>query len=257
MNQYLAPIAAVVLIALSIIPQAAWTQRFVPRETTAEQKAMADHLEELPMRFGNWVGEVQEMDETQREAAKIVGDFSVLYRNKLDPSQIVTIMVACGHGYDMCKHTPDQCFIASGFQMVGEEQRFPVDLPGGPAKFTTCHFRKDIPGQGPQNLRIFWSFNENGEWVSPTFRGQLTTSPAIYKIYATTIVASDTKDRANESVALPFLREFLPLIQRSLFPPAGSDAAAAGTEESPNGIPATTSPSDTTPQAEPVAPGEK
>jgi hypothetical protein len=220
MSQYIAPVVAVtLLIALSIIPQAIWTERFVPRETTAEQLALAERLTKLPTQFGDWVGEETPMGETERKAARIIGDYSYLFRNKLHPEQMVRVMLVCGHGMDLRKHTPDQCFIASGFAIADAERDYQVDISPTPAKFTTCRFRKDIAGQGPQNIRIFWSFNENDEWVAPTSPAALRTSPAIYKIYAQTFLANDAKELPNESAAIPFLREFLPAVSPILFPP--------------------------------------
>jgi hypothetical protein len=245
MTQYLPPVIVAVALLIGLtVPQAIWTERFIPRETTAEQQAMAERLKKLPMAFGDWVGKVQKIDDASRRTAKIVGDFSVEFHNKLQPSQVVTIMIACGHGKDMSTHTPDQCFIASGFAISDHEQPYPLDLSNGVAQFTTCRFRKDVAGQGPQSLRIFWSFNEDGKWFLPTWRAQLANMPALYKIYATTYLPSDTKENPSQSPAVGFLKEFLPMIQDTLFPPAGS---AGATEESEK------TPSTATPDAAPPA----
>jgi hypothetical protein len=234
MNQYLAPVGvAIVAIVLLTVPQAIWSERFIPRETTAEQKALAKRLEILSEKyktFGDWVGTVEPMAPEARKEARIIGDFSMRFQNKLDPEKIVTIMLVCGHGSDMSKHTPDQCFIAQGFTMVDDEREYTVDLPSGPADFTTCRFRKEVPGKGPQNLRIFWSFSENGEWFAPTTRIGIRTKPAVYKIYATTYLAKDVKEQPNTSEAVPFLRQFLPMVHDTLFPPKGSDKNATGVE---------------------------
>lgn len=236
MNQYIAPVGvAIVAIALLTVPQAIWSERFIARETTAEQKAMATRLETLKtkhMTFGDWVGTLEPMDPDARKAARIVGDFSVRFQNKLEPEKIVTVMIACGHGTDMGIHTPDQCFVASGFVMADSEREYTVDLPSGPADFTTCRFRKEVPGKGAQNIRIFWSFNEDGEWFAPNSRVGIRTKPAVYKIYATTYLSKDTKEQPNSSEAVPFLKEFLPLIQDTLFPPADATEGKSAAEGS-------------------------
>jgi hypothetical protein len=224
MSQYAPVAAAAAILLLLSVPHALITDRFIVREATAEQKAMAERIKRVAEKyqnFGEWEGKLQEIDATSRKIARIVGDFSVQYQNKNHPEQIVTIMLACGRGKDMSDHTPDQCFIASGFAIVDHEQTYPMDLPGGTAEFTTCKFRKDIAGQGSQNIRIFWSFNEDGKWFSPTWRMQLASIPALYKIYATTYLPKDTKEAPSQSIADPFLKEFLPLVQAELFPAAG------------------------------------
>jgi hypothetical protein len=243
MTQYIAPVGvAIVAIVLLTVPQAIWSERFVPRETTAEQKELAKRLEILSKKyssFGDWVGTVEPMAPEVRKAARLVGDFSVRFQNKLEPEKVVTIMIACGHGTDLGIHTPDQCFIAQGFTMADEEREYTVDLPSGPADFTTCRFRKEVPGKGPQNIRIFWSFNESGNWFAPTNRMGIRTKPAAYKIYATTFLAKDTKEQPNSSEAIPFLREFLPLVHDTLFPPAGTNNNAAATVSADNNSSAT------------------
>lgn len=240
LSQYLVPsLAAVLLIGGSVIIHGIWTERFRPRETTTEQKILAERLKNLPLSFGDWEGEVVPMDEKQRQAARIVGDFSVRFRNKVAADQEVMVMVACGHGTDMKNHTPDQCYVAQGFSAADEERTYPIDMQPKPAEFFTCRFRKEVPGQGPQNIRIFWSFGENGEWTAPSFRGLITTRPAIYKMYATTVAPKDVRESPQESAAVGFLREFMPLVNQALFPPEASSSSA----DQPESLPKESAPS--------------
>jgi hypothetical protein len=66
---------------------------------------------------------------------------------------------------------------------------------------------------------------------------QLAILPALYKIYATTELPKDTKEAPSQSLADPFLKEFLPLIQAELFPPASEKPAEAGKESSDSAAP--------------------
>jgi hypothetical protein len=251
MTQYAPVAAAVVILILLTVPQAVITDRFTKIEATAEQQAMAARIKRVAEKYkniGDWVGTLEEIDPTSRKVARIVGDFSVRYQNKNDPNQSVNIMLVCGRGKDMGDHTPDQCYIASGFTMVDHEVTYTMDLAGGTAQFTTCRFRKDIAGQGSQNIRIFWSFNEDGKWfATPTLRMELARKPALYKLYATTGIPRDTKEAPSQSIADPFLKEFLPLIQAELFPPAGEKPAEGNKESSPGATPTDVAPADAAP----------
>jgi hypothetical protein len=240
----------VVLMIVLKVPQAIITDQFKKIEATAEQKAMADHIQTIAKKYKNfndWEGTIEKIDDTSRKVARIVGDFSVRYQNKNDPSQVVNIMLVCGRGKDMGDHTPDQCYIASGFTMVDHEVVYKMDLPGSEAEFTTCRFRKDVAGHGSQNLRVFWGFNEDGKWfASPTLRMELARKPAIYKLYATTVIPRDTKESPNQSIADPFLKEFLPMIQADLFPAAEDKPKAETGDKSADGAPAD-APAETVP----------
>lgn len=227
MIQTIAPvIVAVVLIALSVIPQAQWTNRFSERETTAEQLAMAARLKDLPTEFGDWkITEEAPIDERSRRVARIVGDFSYRFQNKNDPTKEVAVMVVCGYGRDMRQHTPDQCYIAGGFTAADSEQHYKVDTKPTVSEFLTNRFRKVVPGQGTMNQRVFWAFSDDGTWRAPAGRHEIVTIPSVYKIYATTSLARDGRENLDESAAVDFLRDFLPVANKVLFPPKAKQAA--------------------------------
>jgi hypothetical protein len=250
MTHYLPVGAAVVLLLALSVPHWIMTDVFTKVEATAEQQAMAERIKNVAKKyqtFGDWEGTLEEIDPTSKKVARIVGDFSVRYQNKNNPEQFVNIMLVCGRGKDMSDHTPDQCYIASGYEIVDHEQTYPMDLPGGAAEFTTCRFRKNIAGQGSQNIRIFWSFNEDGKWISPTLRMKLAVKPALYKLYATTGIPRDTKEAPSQSIADPFLKEFLPLVQAELFPPVDDKTAKGSSEPDSSAKSAEGSPADAAP----------
>ncbi len=95
----------------------------------------------------------------------------------------------------------------------------------------TNRFRKSFSIL-PQDLRIFWTFSGDGEWVSPSVpKYSLSHFPALYKLYANTPLHGDQRTRPEDSAAVPFLREFMPILNKTLFPPK-SEGEAGKSEKS-------------------------
>ncbi len=249
MHRYLVPaIAAGILIIASALLQGKWTERWSKREVTATQLEFAQRLARIPTEFGDWTSKEVPADPQQLEAARAVGHYQREFRNRLDPTQVVSVFIVCGHGRDMTQHTPDQCYKASGYLEDDHETKYFIDnlrpaeiaaadgakAAAEPYKFTTNRFRKGDAFAGAQTLRIFWSFSEEGEWVAPTVaKYALAGSPAVFKVYAITEVRGDRSEAPQDSAARNFLQEFMPRLNEALFTqlpaatPAGSDAPAA------------------------------
>lgn len=243
MHRYLIPsVAAVALLIVAAVVQGHFTERWGKRPVTEVQKAFAERLAKAPTAVGDWTSVEIPIDERQLEASRSVGSFSRAFQNKYDPSKVIQLFMVCGHPRDVTLHTPDQCYVLNGFSEVGEEQKFAVDSKdGSTAWFWTNRFRKAAAYEGPAHLRIFWSFSENGEWLSPTIaRMELANVPALYKIYAITEVSGDRKERPEESAAVGFLKEYMPALNAVLFPPEPGQgeggtktAASAGASDQP------------------------
>jgi hypothetical protein len=219
MQKLVLPVAlAAILIALHAIPQGIWSRRWGQRDVTEEQKAFAARLENIPTSFGDWDSVAMKVSDRELEASGSIGSFSRRFQNRISPEKIVQVFIVCGNSYDVTMHTPDQCYVLSGFEETETPQ--PYVVPGKVAsEFTTNRFRRSSTLDGPQHLRIFWSFSSDGEWVAPsTPKFSLMSAPALYKIYAITEVVGDNGTRAGESPAVPFLQEFMPLLSSALFP---------------------------------------
>jgi hypothetical protein len=79
-------------------------------------------------------------------------------------------------------------------------------------------------------LRIFWTFSGDGQWVAPSVpKYALSHYPALYKLYANTSLHGEARTRPEDSAAVPFLRQFLPVLNQALFPPEEKTESAAKT----------------------------
>ena len=242
MYKFVLPVAvAAVLIALHAWPQGIWSRRWGAGDVTEEQKIFAERLKNIPTSFGDWDSEDVPISQRELDASGSTGSFSRRFFNRNAPEKSVLIFIVSGNSYDVTMHTPDQCYVLSGFQEAESQDRYVVDTGKTAAEFATNRFRRSGTLDGPQHLRIFWSFSGDGEWVAPTTpKLSLMSSPALFKIYAQTVIPGDTALRPEESPAVPFLREFMPMLTTALFPADKSAPNANGATpaaNSPDGVP--------------------
>jgi len=224
MQKLVIPVAlAALLIALHAVPQGIWSRRFGQKDVTEEQKAFAARLENIPTSFGDWESMEAKVSDRELAASGSIGSFSRTFQNRLSPEKVVQIFIVCGNSYDVTMHTPDQCYVLSGFEEAESQEPHIIKGMNGKvaSEFATNRFKRGSTVEGPQDLRIFWSFSSDSEWVAPTTpKFSLMSAPALYKVYAISPVAENAT-RASESPAVPFLEEFMPLLTSVLFPANG------------------------------------
>src|SRR5262249_42868766 len=194
MTRLIAPIAVVLsLIGVSAVLEGIKMERWAKRETTAEQKVFAERMQNIPYSFGDWESVDEPISQRDLEGARAAGHYTRRFHNRLDASKEVSVLILVGAPSDITGHTPEKCYIASGFNAAGENDHYIIDMGKIPAEFYTNRFRKGDSGETVQNLRIFWSFSVDGNWSAPTspkYQFQLAGYPALCKIYAITEVAA-------------------------------------------------------------------
>lgn len=236
MRNYLIPaIVIVVLLFLQMVPYRKLTWQ--TREATPEQKEFARRLGTVPLEFGDWKSEPANINQRELEASAATGCYARDFTNRYDPEKKIEVFIVCGHPQDVTIHTPDRCYKASGFKEDDEARKFPVDYGKEYGKdvafFWTNRYKAGTEAEGQQSLRVFWSFSDDGIWLAPNFaRLTLGRSPAIYKIYAIAPLKSGKNEQPEESPCKDFLREFLPLLNASLFPPASAESNPTPAEKS-------------------------
>ncbi len=235
MRNFILPAAiAVILLVLHDIPYGKLT--FHKRGTSPEIEAFAQRLKDVPASFGDWDSEAEKLDDRQLAAANAMGSYSRVFHNRFDPQKVVQVFILCGHPQDVTLHSPDRCYRASGFKEDDEERKFPIDYGKSygdkTAYFTTDRFKMGSEMEGSQILRIFWSFSDDGNWQAPTSpKWTFATSPAMYKIYAISMVHGEGREQPSDSPCNEFLRQFLPVMNAALFPETGGSNAAAPTAQ--------------------------
>lgn len=187
----------------------------------AEAALMGKRFENVPKNIGDWVGQNLSVDEQVKNTAGAVNYVSRSYRNE-ETGDEVRLWLIVGHSRDVCRHTPNVCYPASGFRQQGSQIRHDFELAAGkPARFFTGKFIKDNEF-GRHAERVFWAWNhpETNKWEAPSEpRQHYGLSRALYKLYFTSSVKPN-EDAAEDNVAATFAALMLPEIDKALFPEA-------------------------------------
>jgi hypothetical protein len=198
-------------------------------EPGAEAAVMGQRFKQVPKQIGDWKGEDLPVDDQVKKTAGAVNYVSRRYKNG-DTGAEVRLWLIVGHSRDVCRHTPNICYPASGFRQDGRQihERWTQE-DGKPVDFFTGKFIKDDV-YGRHAERVFWAWNhpETNKWEAPADpRQHYGLSRALYKVYFTSNVLVN-EDTAEENVAAEFAKLMLPEIDKALFP-AGN--AASGTDQ--------------------------
>lgn len=206
---------AVLVVGTGIV-QGLWSDRW--SDSSIDSKFLAERIERLPMKLGDWQGEEIAGSDGQLRRAGAVGHLSRIYRNELTGEQ-VSLFLICGHMRHVSVHTPDRCYPANGFEQQGEPQHFTIKTGAGPVETFTTTFRQE-EAAGIHRQRVFWTWGYDDHWQAPenprvTFGGVR----ALYKMYLITAVPPNVQQPAEESPALKFARDTLGQINAILFAP--------------------------------------
>lgn len=203
-------------------------------EPGAEAAVMGQRFKQVPKEIGDWEGEDLPVDEQVKNTAGAVNYVSRRYKNKETGAE-VRLWLIVGHSRDICRHTPNVCYPASGFRQDGRQihHRWTQD-DGKPADFFTAKFIKDDV-RGRHAERVFWAWNhpDVNKWEAPSDpRQHYGLSRALYKIYFTSNVLP-SEGAAEDNVAAEFAKLMLPEVDKALFPEAYAANADAESADTP------------------------
>ena len=223
-------IAGVLLVSLSGW-EAVISDRF--RGSGISPEVVAERFAEIPMDIPGtaWVGENQKVSEEILQVAGAVNHINRTYTNG-DTGERVDVWLICGHARDVCRHTPNICYLSQGFRQRASQMKHEIIAPGEkPAEFYTAVFSRETGGE--HAVRVFWSWNGNDAerghttWEAPdNQRRTFGNNTALYKLYFTAPYSEDQEDDANDSLAVDFAKLMLPEINKALFPETETPADA-------------------------------
>ena len=213
--------AAIVAIVSCSIIQGLRSERW-GSNYSAELESYRQHmvlLEDKLLDVGTWKGEVIEADEEQQqqlEVARVAHSISRSYRNTKTGDK-VSIFLVCGDSMHTSIHTPEQCYVAAGFNMREDPHPYEIHQGSRTYQFKTAAFKKEeaIP---MQRLQIFWGWRTiDKPWYAPPYdRFALAGIPALYKMYVIH-ERSEGDDRPLEDTpSIAFIRDVLPAIDEIL-----------------------------------------
>ena len=222
-------LGGILIVSLSVYEGYALKDRWGTPDAEAAELGM--RFEQVPKEIGDWVGEDLPVDDIIKNTAGAVNYVSRRYTNR-ETGRVVTLWLIVGHSRDICRHTPNICYPASGFRQDGIQLKYHLDLPADKsADFFTAKFMKDDV-QGRRVERVFWAWNhpDKNKWEAPDAqRMHYGLARALYKVYFTSDVMMD-EDTADENIAAEFAELMLPSINEALFPEGSQELSSVGEE---------------------------
>jgi hypothetical protein len=214
MTRVLPALSAVLAVLACGVVHGMWTDRWAKEQIVAEAAA---RLERLPLTLGDWQGQTLEID--QRLVAEVAG---FLYRRYVNQrtGAAVTLALACGRPGPVSIHTPDVCYVASGYEAGTSGTVSPSlgpTLP--PGEFKTAQFIKNR-ATDQTHLRVFWSWNAGGVWtVSDSPRFAFARYPLLYKLHVVRELATPNEP-LEQDPCTDLLQLLLPELQTSVVSPS-------------------------------------
>jgi hypothetical protein len=183
----------------------------------------AEKIQLIPLtihsRSGDWEGQSQSIDEAIVKRAEFAGYLARTYTRTTEKGPVtVNVLLACGRPGPLAVHTPEVCYGGAGFGLSGEPVHCsPEVLEKAPAAdFWKATFVQRSAGDS-RKLRVLWSWNKDGKWgAAANPRWTFAGAPVLYKLYVTQ--QFDPKDEASADAAVDFLRDFLPVFDKTVNP---------------------------------------
>lgn len=201
-----------VLVAVGLV-HGVWTDRWHPSTNLVEA---TERVAELPADIGGWQGREVPQDPEALAMAGAVGHYS---RSFLDPEtgERVLVILLVGKASRLVVHRPEHCYTTAGYSIKGQPTTVKVQVPGvEEAELATGLFTRD-EAEGPNQLRIFWSFGTAHRWSAPSSpRWSFAREPMLYKLYVIRSVIEQPGPIESDP-CLRLLGEMLPLLDQKLF----------------------------------------
>jgi hypothetical protein len=189
-------VAAGLVLGAALI-QGAVTQRW---SVFAPDPARTERLHALEVRFEDWQpAEVPtEMPTNERSTATA--------RRYLSASggQSAVVTIISGIPGSVSTHTPDVCYVGSGYRTLRGARKETLELAGGAtAEFYVAEFEKKTATRA-ERVRVRWAWSTDGTWIAPDnprwqFARQLAAAPVLFKLYvATPLPDSEGDDQLPE-----------------------------------------------------------
>lgn len=225
MNRLLPAVVAIIVIGVGILAQGYYSERWSARYDD-DLKVFTPRVYQVPMEFGNWVGDKQEIDSLQFEGSDATGAISRSYKNSVTGDE-VSIYLTVGMAYHMTLHSPDQCYPLNGYDIIAKKSQTEIDCGlDKKVEFARGGYRK----QGVGTVQILWTFSDNSTWYGPMVpKAAFATSGALFKLYIITKIQPGENPSATTRIGSDFAKEFLPILNQILFPPESEESETGDT----------------------------
>jgi hypothetical protein len=204
------------LVALALL-LASGVLYHVLAKDSAQLDPAAERVALVPSVIGDWQGTDEAADRESFEQAGAKGYWMRAYVNARTKESVLVILM-CGRPGKMSVHTPEVCYRGAGFDLHDEPTTCSLRTSAGAelGSFWTAQFTKK--GDRPTSLRLYWAWNARGVWeASPSPRWQFRGEPFLYKLYVSHDMSRQQGVAPGADVTARFMREFVPVLERTLF----------------------------------------
>lgn len=129
----------------------------------------------------------------------------------------VVVSLSAGHPGIVSVHTPDICYLGTGYRLKGSVKRETNSVPGSPTPMNcyTADFEKQGVA-GNEAIRVRWCWSSDGEWKAPDSpRFHFIHAGVLYKLYLVHPLAEET-DLTKDDPYRKFVADLVPLLNRRL-----------------------------------------
>ena len=209
------------LTATAILLISGVVSHLMARDTEQLESAAA-RVAAAPRTVGDWQARDEATDDAVFEQIGARGYWTRTYVNQKTKESVLVILM-CGRPGKMAVHTPEICYSGAGYDL--SDQPTTVAIADGAAGESDDFWNAQFTKKGPRttHLRLCWAWNAQGTWeASPSPRWQFRGEPFLYKLYVSRDVSSQSGLAIQADPVADFLRQFLPPLRATLFPPRGT-----------------------------------
>jgi len=200
MNRIGVTIACIVLIGTGAVLHGRATNRW---DTLTPANSPVAKLHDVAIRFADY------------SPTDIPSEMPVLEKSRVTCTQFlsnslntaVTVSLTTGIAGSVAVHTPDVCYVGSGYTMTQRPTKQTIELPGGKsATYFVAEFEKKR-ATGTDRQRVRWAWTTDGQWDAPDSpRFRYLRAGELAKVYVVTPLAeSSAVGSASDS---PAVRDF-------------------------------------------------
>jgi len=176
-------VGALVLLVASGVVHGMWTHRW---SGTAAADSGVDLLAKIEEPVDQW-RPGPAVPVAERDIPKGTRATSRQFVHEAGGRRVV-VSVTCGVPGVVAAHTPDVCFLGSGYKLKNppSKQTLPVN-GGGSVEFYVADFEKTT-ATGTEAVRCRWAWTADGTWHTPDyprlfFARSQASLPVLYKLY--------------------------------------------------------------------------
>jgi hypothetical protein len=209
-NNWTALLIGLILIGSAGGVHGLWTQRW----TAASESIDPQHVLNFETTISGWkpeeFQEVRPID--MPEKTKMV---SRVFRNRTEKAGAV-VSITSGHPGIVAVHTPDLCYLGSGYKLRTAVKKETVELiTGDSAEFYVAEFSKNTT-LGLEVIRVRWTWTSDGKWQAPDYpRWLFGRATQLHKVYIVQPVSSHDRLTADEGFR-NFVAALMPELSRHL-----------------------------------------